>query len=158
MNRGKEMKILGYKGISWVSKTIRWQTRSVYSHVAIELSDGRVIEAWHKGGVRVNRDFGARHTPETEVDVFIIEKDFNELKVMDFLTPQIGKKYDFWSIVKFLTRRNEPVDDKWFCSEIVMQAFIEGGLHLLRRIPPSHVDPGHLLTSPYLKLAGSRQS
>ena len=34
------MKLLAYRGVSWISKAIRWQTRSKYSHIAIELEDG----------------------------------------------------------------------------------------------------------------------
>lgn len=150
------MKILAYRGKSWVSKAIRWQTRSKYSHIAIELDNGSVIEAWHIGGVAHNKNFKVAHTPGTLVDVFGIIGDFDEVAASVFLLDQVGKKYDFGSIVRFMTRRTEPHDDKWFCSELAMEALHAGGVDILKRIPASHVSPGQLVTSPILAFIETR--
>lgn len=40
------MRIALYQGKSAISRLIRWQTRSQYSHAAFLLDDGSVIEAW----------------------------------------------------------------------------------------------------------------
>lgn len=150
------MKILAYRGKSWISKMIRWQTRSKYSHIAIELNDGSVIEAWHIGGVAHNKSFRTVHTKGTPVDVFSINKPFDEIEAEAFLLEQIGKKYDFGSIARFMSRRDEPHDDKWFCSELSLDGIAKGGLNLLERIPFSHVSPGQEITSPFLGLIETR--
>jgi len=150
------MKILAYKGLSWVSKAIRWQTRSPYSHIAIELDDGSVIEAWHIGGVAHNPSFRTVHTKGTPVDVFAVMDKYNYEDVVTFLLDQVGKKYDFGSIARFMTRRAEPHDDKWFCSELAMAGVSKGGVDLLKRIPASHVSPGQMVTSPLLGYVETR--
>jgi hypothetical protein len=40
------MRIALYQGKSLISRAIRWQTRSQYSHAAFLLDDGSLIEAW----------------------------------------------------------------------------------------------------------------
>lgn len=150
------MKILAYRGISWISKAIRWQTRSRYSHIAIELNDGSVIEAWHIGGVRRNLTFRSVHSPKTKVDVFEIAGKYDEKKVLDFLTMQIGHKYDFRSIVRFITRKSSHISPKWFCSELANEAFRKGGLDLLSRISSSHISPRDIAISPMLRLVETK--
>lgn len=150
------MKILAYRGKSWISKVIRWQTRSKYSHIAIELDNGSVIEAWHVGGVAHNKDFRTVHTKGTLVDVFDITIKIDEIAISAFLLDQVGKKYDFGSIVRFMSRRAEPKDEKWFCSELAMEGVSAGEVNLLERIPASHVSPGQIVTSPLLRFVETR--
>ena len=136
--------ILGYKGKSFVSKTIQWQTRSEYSHVSIEI-DGVNYEAWHIGGVTRNKDFCVNHTPGTPVDVLhILEQYFSRTKLIAFLEAQLGKKYDFRGVFRFLTRRKHPADEKWFCSELVASAYERAGIPL-SRIRPSYLSPRDIM-------------
>ena len=150
------MQLLAYRGRSWISKAIRWQTRSKYSHIAIELNDGSVVEAWHVGGVSHSKDFKEKHTKGTPVDAFAIKMPFDVVEAEAFLLSQVGKKYDFGSILRFMSRRDEPKDNKWFCSELAVEALKEGRLALLERIPASHISPGQCITSPFLKYIGTR--
>lgn len=150
------MKILAYKGKSWISKAIRWQTRSDYSHIGIELSDGTVVEAWHVGGVSNNENFKTVHTKGTKVDVFEIIGDFDESAARAYAMSRVGNKYDFTSIWRFMSRRDEPADNKDFCSELGMLISSAGGIDLLKRVPASHVSPGHLVTSPLLTYVSTR--
>jgi uncharacterized protein YycO len=145
------MKILLYRGRSWVSWLIQKQTRSIYSHAAVELDNGSIVEAWHKGGVRRIFHPQEGHTPGTPVDVYGIEAEYDAAMVQAFLKTQIGKKYDFWSVGRFLTRRKSPANDKWFCSELVVRAFREGGLALINGQPSEH-SPRDVALSPYLRL------
>ena len=145
------MKILAYKGKSWISKAIRWQTRSPYSHIAVQLYDGSVIEAWHVGGVRHIADPFEGHSPGTEIDVYGIKlsEPLNEIAVEQFLLDQVGKKYDFKSVARFVTRRDVELDDAWFCSELAEAGFISGGLTFLNGSPSRH-SPRDTVMSPYL--------
>lgn len=149
------MKILAYKGTGLVSKLIRLQTRSEYSHVAIQLLDGTVVEAWAAGGVRHVASPLEAHKSKTEIDVFLLTEEFDSGAVLQFLNSQLGKKYDFRSIFRFLTRRSSPLDDRWFCSELVLAAFRMGGLELLARVPSSEVSPRDITISPLLRKANA---
>lgn len=151
------MKILAFKGKSLISKAIQWQTRSDYSHVGIELSDGTFYEAWHKGGVIVSKDYRALHTPGTPVDVYepLFRLGDREDDMREFLNKQVGKKYDFHSVARFLSRRESPENGKWFCSELVLVAAEIGGLHLLN-IEPWRASPRDVTISPLIGLAGRR--
>ena len=149
------MKILAYRGKSLISRLIRWQTRSPYSHIAVQLDDGSVVEAWHKGGVRHIGDPLDGHTPGTDIDVYGVYSMGCELPsvakniIEQFLLAQVGKKYDFVSVARFVTRRLSPADEKWFCSELAEAAFIVGGFRLLNG-PASHHSPRDTVMSPYL--------
>ena len=70
------MRLLAFKGDSLISKLIRWQTRSEYSHIAIELDSGEIIEAWHRGGVQIHSCRGGLldvHDEGTEIDIYSID-------------------------------------------------------------------------------------
>jgi len=149
------LKILQYRGRSLISKAIRLQTRSIYSYSAILLggdaTTGEVFEAWHKGGVLRSRDYLAVHSPRTLVDVFRIDANFDEEKVRAFLETQLGKKYDYHAVVRFMTRRKVRDNDKWFCSELVASAFDVGGIDLINpRIARSYLSPRDIALSPVL--------
>ena len=152
------MLILLYQGKSWVSKAICWQTRSKYSHVAVELDSGQVIEAWHVGGVRLLESVEEGHTPGTVVDCFEVYRDYDNNAIEGWLLRQVGQDYDFTAIARFMSRRNHPVNGKWFCSELVAEAFRIGGLDLLRRIPPSHISPRDLSLSPLLRYVETKRT
>jgi uncharacterized protein YycO len=67
---------------------------------------------------------------------------------------QIGKKYDYVSILRFLTRssRGRKDNGKWFCSELAFVAAQKAGVDLLHFIHPVEVSPGHFILSPLLRL------
>ena len=140
-----------YRGRSWVSKAIRWQTRSVYSHAAWVMGDGSVIEAW-QSGVRHVANLSVAHTPKTVVDLFAIPNMIDHYKnhVEKFLLEQLGKSYDYRGVLRFLSRRQGKNPDRWFCSELVAEACNQQWLPLLRRVDSSAVSPGMISYSPYL--------
>lgn len=144
------MKILQYRGTSFLSWGIRFQTRSKYSHSAILMDDGTVVEAWTNGVRRVG-GISDDHKAGTEVDIFTIDYDFDTARAQLFALDQVGKKYDYWAILRFITRRDEPADDKWFCSELVAAACHDGGCDLLSpRMPHGHISPRDIGMSPLL--------
>ena len=145
------MRILCYRGVGLISRAIRFQTRSLYSHVAIELQEHEIYEAWHVGGVRQLRYAIDGHDKSTVIDIYRVDPAINcDIdKVRAFLQSQIGKKYDFKSVARFLTRRKVRADDKWFCSELVLAAIQAGGGELLH-VNPSEASPRDVAISPYL--------
>lgn len=165
------IQVLSYKGKSFISKLIEWQTRSPYSHIAMRFTEavwvkhgeaekyinaGNVIEAW-TGSVRLVDNISSQHTPFTPVDVFefvpaLTRKE--ESVMASFLVRQLGKPYDYVAICRFITREpvNHWVKDKWFCSELIFEAALTAGRHLLERVAAWQVSPRDLVLSPGLRL------
>jgi len=144
------MRILAYKGTSFTSRLIRLQTRSEYSHVSVQLEDDTVIEAWGRGGVRHLSGPLEAHKEGTHIDSFVVNASVDEERVLGFLNSQLGKKYDFLSVMRFFTRRKSSADDRWFCSELVVEAYRQGGVDLLKRLPSSYASPRDVVISPLL--------
>lgn len=149
------MQIALYQGTSWISKAIRWQTRGQYSHAAIMFDDGSIIEAWHNPGyVREQYSLSDGHTPGIVVDIYKVETTREQdATIRVFLLEQIGKKYDYRAIARFISRSKRDNPDRWFCSELVFEAFRRAGVHLLERVESHKVHPAMLGYSPLLKYA-----
>ena len=145
-----EPRILLFKGRGFVSKLIKWQTNGVYSHAAIQRPDGRIVEAWHNPAkVRLRGNLTDWRDVEAYSVVGMSEDQWQT--TLAWLDKQIGKKYDFGGVFRFVTRWRKKQDEKWFCSELVFQAIKESGVDLLARIQCSQVSPTVLSFSPLLK-------
>ena len=148
------MRILAYKGISPLSRIIRWQTRSEYSHIAIEY-DGIVIEALGTlGRVVLARDYREFHTDGTEVDVFAVPGLYADL-AWRWALEQVGLPYDYRGVMKFVSRRPAAINGRWLCSELAAAACGVGGVELLR-IPAHESSPRDVVASPVLEWVESR--
>jgi uncharacterized protein YycO len=131
---------------------IRWQSRSVYSHAAIQLRDGSIIESWQGDGVRQKLltnwngidAFDIVNVPEIGIEL-------DEAGCEEFLRNQIGKGYDYTSVLRFVSRRKGGNPERWFCSELVFSALAYAGVDLFERCEPWRVAPGMLAYSPFLK-------
>ncbi|WP_448577461.1 YiiX/YebB-like N1pC/P60 family cysteine hydrolase [Thermosphaera sp.] len=147
------MRILLYRGVSLLSRLIRWRTWSEYSHVALEIHRGEIVDAW-KGGVRLIRSPFEGHDPETVVEAYEIAglRPEQAARAALFARAQIGKPYDYWGVLRFIIRRDptQP-NDRWFCSELVFAALLHGGVRLLERVPAHRASPGDLARSPLLR-------
>ena len=142
--------ILLYRGTSAIDRLIQWQTRSVYSHAAIWQPNGNIIESANGIGVRV------RAVPKgisaEEADIFDVPAtEAQWMRAIDFCHAELGCKYDWIGIARFITRRPGGDDNRWFCSELVAAAFVAAGLPLLERIQPWAISPGLLAVSPLLR-------
>lgn len=144
------MQIVLFKGTSWISRMIRWQTRSKYSHAAILTEGGTLVESLEGKGVQSTCDW---NRPEN-ADIFDVPSTQDQRNsIMGFLSAQVGKPYDWLMVVRFVTRRQEGrrTSGKWFCSELVFAAFQQAGISLFRETEPWEVSPGLLARSPLLK-------
>ena len=143
------MKILLYRGRSIISRLIRFQTRSKYSHVAVMMDDGSAYEAWQVGGVRhIDSPFDG-HKKGTIIDVYRILEPFDSLAVQEFIQLQLNAKYDFSSVLRFVSRRHAKNNNKWFCSELALEAFSAGNLELLNA-ESGEMSPRDVSISPLL--------
>lgn len=168
------IQIAAYRGTSLISRLIRWQTRSVYSHIALlftadrivhlpgrdeTIKAGNIIEAW-KGGVRLSQSLSSSHTPGTVVDLFGFKKPLTNAEAdvaAQFACAQLGKPYDYMAIVRFLTREPEHRwnKSKWFCSELGIETFFTAGRNLLDRCAAWEIPPRDPPRSPLLEFEGS---
>jgi uncharacterized protein YycO len=155
------VKLAFYRGKSFISQLIKWQTFGEYSHVGVVLRDDSIVEAWHVGGVLRNPSISSAHTPGTVVDLYDIpdlQPDV-EGRIEYLLLQQVGCGYDFRGVLRFLTRAGlqDAHPNKWFCSELASYAFRACGFPLLRKdIPPFKVSPFGLSSSPLIEFRESR--
>lgn len=156
------MRLALYKGSGLISKTICWHTRSDFSHVGIELADGSIIEAWHKGGVRQRPSLldGMEKTVRVDVLEFVAPiTQTQEEAAESFLKAQLGKKYDWRAIGGFLTRNTTAEDrrnsDRWICSELAFVACAKADRLLQERKAAWMINPDHVSMSPLLRLVRS---
>jgi len=145
------MKFAFYKGTSIISKAIRWYTRGQYSHVAVILDDGRIIEAWHNpASIRIINSLSEGHTKGTVVDIFEVKLE-DEAAAINYALSCIGIKYDFLGIFGFISHKDLDNRGKMFCSEFAMNICLKGKTKVLRRVPSYKVSPSYLSTSPLFK-------
>jgi uncharacterized protein YycO len=146
-----------HKGTGLFSRLIRWQTRSPYSHASVwfyEAADpdgGVVIESMEGVGVRSIPAIGYRDARQSGTIMLYRVPSLTDgqiAKIRSFMEGQIGLKYDWAAVFKFVTRRKHAHDDKWFCSELVFAAFKEAGVTLLNGTEAWAVWPGQLAHSP----------
>ena len=167
------MKIANYQGKSWISRVVRWVTRSVYSHTAFvfdEMSEraalelakagvdlpklqfihpGAVCEAW-ASGLRNVASLSSQHTPGTVVDIFSLVQPLSlteEMTLVKAIHDDIGDAYDFKNVLRFVTRRPGSPDGDWFCSEWVFQRFLDVNRAFLLRTAAWEVPPGWIARS-----------
>lgn len=148
--------IAAYKGVSGISRTIRLINWNDVSHVSWVEPNEWEIEAWVKGGVRKVAPPFADHTPATVVDLYAVAlTDGERAGLHEFLHDQLGKEYDRWGVLHFVTRRPPyPGDrERWFCSELIFAAFVHIKKPLLLRVPAHKVYPGMIVYSPLLRHA-----
>ena len=143
--------ILLYQTKGLIGSLIRWQTRSRYSHASLLFDKTIIIESHFKTGVI------SRSVEECDLDAhactFEISED-NEFKIKKWADETIGYKYDWQAILRFLSRRRMTNDFKWFCSEHVFEALLQGGIRLLINTESWEVSPGLLARSPLLQRHG----
>lgn len=155
--RSAEPKIALFRGVSLQSRIIRWFTRGPYSHAALVMPTGTVIEAW-RHGVRKVPSLSHDHTPGTVVDLFHFRRPLSsdeELRLWTSATLMLGRPYDLRGMLRFFSRRRTVGQDgAWFCSELVAWACRNIGRPLLN----AHewlIAPTHLAWSTELERCGT---
>ena len=139
------MKIALYKSNGFFYNFIKFFTKGEYTHAGIFLNDGRLAEVkpFHK--VSIEPDIFFDNKSGTVVELYDVEMTpEQETVVMDFITRQLGKPYDYWTILGFVfykTKEGRKSYGKWFCSELVFAAFEKAGINLLERANAWNVSP-----------------
>ena len=148
------MQITFHRSNSIISKVIRYVTRGKYSHVAVILNDGSVIDARPFQGVKRHRNINCCNKGDT-VEIYDVKLTPNQEKIIEqFLIKQICKKYDYFSVFNFTlhaTEKNRKLKGKWFCGELTFSAFKKAKCNLLNNVDGWKVSPTILSYSPLLK-------
>jgi len=154
------MKIAFYRGNDIIGRTILFFSRGGYTHAAIVLNDGRIIEAYPSKGVRMRQDIADRMS-NTTVDIFEIPTTPAQDEIIkDFLANQMGKKYDYIALIGFIlytTKEGRKQRGKWICSELVFVAFQKAGINLLERIEAWMVSPTIISYNTKMKFLATRK-
>lgn len=146
--------LIAFEAFGWLSKLIKWATRSNVSHVGVIRkvdNDGRVevIESTSLNGIRgvqVNRL--SRRVAEYNGHIWWLplsgdtRDQFREKVFWEFLWAQDGKPYDFMQAFKagtlFRTRQNREAQ---FCSELVTGALKGSGIIAIKGLNESEQTP-----------------
>lgn len=143
-----------HRGRGVVSRLIQLQTRSPFSHVSIVLADGTLLEAKEGRGVIDTRRLAEVQRAETVELVTVPCRDVvARAAAIAFAHAQLGKRYDYTSVLRFLSRRQARRKDAevWFCSELAFAVAQAAGVTLLRDTEPWEVSPGLFARSPLLE-------
>lgn len=143
--------VLLWRGSGLIGWLIKWQTRSQYSHAALMYPDGEtILEAKEFRGVQRRK---LTDKDRKLVDVFEVIGMSDTAWTDAFLLGEkhLGAKYDWWSVLKFVSRRPAKVNKRWFCSELVCHCIKTAFGPLLERMPCHETNPGHLSLSPLLR-------
>jgi uncharacterized protein YycO len=140
---------------SAVSNAIRKTTRSRYSHAAIFIGNGEFVEAVGLGVHRFLVDSTAVGNRENVL--FLRLKDsVPQAQSIALLAGRKAENYvarRYWlpgAVASRLPAVNLKQRGKFFCSQLVAQAFHEAGLELLDNVKSHKVMPGKLLKSRHL--------
>lgn len=139
------IRIAQYKGRSFTSGIIKFVTRGEYSHTAIMLDDGRIIEAWQGDNkVRIMRSLSDGHKPGTPVDIYELPMNANEELVFKrYILGKVGIKYDYLGLLAFfLNKKAWDRVDRSFCSKLFYAAYVRTGKRLFADdVEPWQVSP-----------------
>lgn len=139
------MKIALFKSNGFFYNFIKFFTKGEYTHAGIFLTNGKVAEVkpFHK--VAIEPDIYYKNKSGTILELYDVEiTSEQETIIMDFITKQLGKSYDYWTILGFVfykTKEGRKSYGRWFCSELVFAAFEKAGINLLERTNAWNVSP-----------------
>ena len=146
-----QIKLVAFYGKSFVSKSIRYFTRSKkYSHIAVMMPDGRLIEAWPHGKSKIKSwtdwsDWSA-HTPGTKYEIWSLEVSDNTASYCHNRWIEMAEQkvpYDWWGIVGFVFKKIKNSKAKLFCSEMWITPSVE--VKQFQSINPENIDPASLV-------------
>lgn len=146
--------VLLFRGRGMSSLVIRALTASVYTHVGMVVRyRGRVLCAHATGqGVHlmIMSELARSYAGDIEYYEVLQGGEAARDLALGFVFEQMGKPYDYFSGLRFawallLGRMGRQVhNDKWFCSELVAEAYRRAGAPLIRQRPADYIAPAHL--------------
>ncbi len=96
---------------------IQWFGHGWCTHVDCVLPGGNLLGARLSGGVAIRPPDYQRFSRVQRVMLPVPPEVYGQFR--GFLADQIGKPYDWTSILGFMADRDWRDDDSWFCSELI---------------------------------------
>lgn len=138
------------RGDSLLASLIRWRMEGDYAHAALVFDFGahKFVVAAVRAGVELT-EFAP--SPETQLFDFA-HTPAQAKQIADFARAQLGKPYDLRAALDLgvCCREDRAQSGRWFCSELVVAALAQAGVHLFARSEPWEIDPVTLARSPLL--------
>lgn len=157
--------VLIFKGQSWLSKIIKWRTRSDYSHAGVVVwwNDRlMVLEAIGQGVLARPISYNLDHY-RGDIEYFRPSQEIateTRTRMAQFAQAQLGKKYASRRLLSFFFKLllNRPLlsQDKaaapcrYFCSEYVADIYAKNGLDLDIERSSGYTSPDRLACAPGL--------
>ena len=144
-------RLLLMRGRGIQGSLVRWYTRSAFAHCAFLYPDGRTI-------IESCAGYGVRQTAIKSWDGITV-CDIPGMTVLQWqklfywVEDKLGDKYDWSSILTFLTRNKPNQNNRWFCSELCHAALNAVDSQVLVRVKSSKVYPGLLSYSPLITVS-----
>lgn len=154
--------VLLFKGQSWLSKIIKWRTKSAYSHAGIVVwwSDRlMVLEAVGKGVLARPISYNLNHY-EGDINYYRPTETLSaetRKNMALFAQEQLGKEYATKRLVGFFFKLlfNRPLESqdkkeaagRYFCSEYVADIYSKNGLDLDIERGTAYTSPDRLANS-----------
>lgn len=156
------LRIVFFKGKGLLSALIRWQTRGKFSHVGLAFPDNAFFESWTGSGKKLWRNGGVAKKlnwqPEGDETIATVALDDAQMqRARAFCESNLGRGYDFRSVIRFLTRIKPASNDKFFCSELVMDVLRHAGVDPLNA-PSSVISPAVLWFAPVVGASATAPS
>lgn len=112
--------IVFVKNDTFISKLIKRFTNSDYSHCGIIISPMHIYET----NYNINSSIQHFSYNKNMCDIYRVNFEFDEEKFKEFISNNIGNKYDFMEILKIIFRINKADNDnEYICSTLVRDAF-----------------------------------
>jgi uncharacterized protein YycO len=137
-----------------IARLIKWQSRGPFSHGSVLLDDNTVIESVAGDGVRrvSLATYADQYAAGLIMTAVLDLTDAEYARAVDFLESQLGKPYDYWGAIQFVTRgkQSNRHSRRWFCTELVYQMLVELGRPCFNRTQAWEVSPTLLGRAPQL--------
>jgi hypothetical protein len=126
--------ILFYKGDSFISKLIKKETGSQYSHVALVLDDKHLVEIDRSYNLKINHIGYSKK----DFDVYRIDENITRGQhriMMDYVYKTLNSQYDYVEIIDILLLKafNTTLmsdQNKFICSTWINACFSQVGIQL----------------------------
>ena len=162
--------VLLFKGNSWLSKIIKWKTKSAYSHAGLVAWWGdrlMVLEAVGSGVLATPISYNLQKY-SGGIDYYRCTIELSDplrQNMLSFAQQQLGKEYSFRRLVGFFFKLilNKPLErcesakvpSTFFCSEYVAEVYEHAGCDLVLERSSQYTSPDKLAGSDKLEFVGT---
>jgi uncharacterized protein YycO len=125
--------IIIYKASGIIGNLISFISKAKYTHVAIYLSENKIIESTWRG-VKINQ---FKDEKGIEIYSFTNLSEENREKIIQFIMSKINSKYDYSLLLTIIFERwfgVKPLDkqDAYICSELIDMAYNSIGIDIFK--------------------------